>query len=51
MQIGLVLTGGSVRKDVELAQRAEAAGLDAVFTVEFFKWAAAFVNWLMATPN
>jgi probable F420-dependent oxidoreductase len=36
MRIGLVLTGGSVRKDVELAQRAEAAGLDAVFTVEFF---------------
>ena len=36
MQIGLVLTGGSVSKDVELAQRAEAAGLDAVFTVEFF---------------
>ena len=36
MQIGLVLTGGSARKDVELAQRAEAAGLDAVFTVEFF---------------
>ena len=36
MRIGLVLTGGSPRKDVELAQRAEAAGLDAVFTVEFF---------------
>ena len=36
MKIGLVLTGGSVSKDVELAQRAEAAGLDSVFTVEFF---------------
>jgi probable F420-dependent oxidoreductase len=36
MRIGLVLTGGSARKDVELAQRAEAAGLDSVFTVEFF---------------
>lgn len=36
MRIGLILTGGSVSKDVELAQRAEAAGLDSVFTVEFF---------------
>jgi probable F420-dependent oxidoreductase len=36
MRVGLVLTGGSARKDVELAQRAEAAGLDAVFSVEFF---------------
>ena len=28
MQIGLVLTAGSVREDVELAIRAEAAGFD-----------------------
>jgi probable F420-dependent oxidoreductase len=36
MRIGLILTGGSVRKDVELARRAEAAGLDSVFSIEFF---------------
>jgi probable F420-dependent oxidoreductase len=36
MQIGLVLTGGSARADVDLAVRAERAGLDAVFTIEFF---------------
>ncbi len=36
MQIGLVLTAGSVRQDVELAIRAEAAGFDSVFTIEFF---------------
>jgi len=36
MEIGLVLTGGSARADVELAVRAERAGLDAVFTIEFF---------------
>ncbi len=36
MQRGLILTGGSARADVELALRAEAAGLDAVFTIEFF---------------
>ncbi|MEB2311714.1 MAG: LLM class flavin-dependent oxidoreductase [Polyangiaceae bacterium] len=36
MQIGLVLTAGSARADVELAKRAEAAGFDAVFTIEFF---------------
>ena len=33
---GLVLNGPSARKDVELAQRAEAAGFDSVYTVEFF---------------
>ena len=36
MQRGLILTGGSARADVDLALRAEAAGLDAVFTIEFF---------------
>lgn len=33
---GLVLTSGSVRGDVELAVRAEAAGFHSVFGVEFF---------------
>lgn len=36
MQRGLILTAGSVRGDVELAVRAERAGFDSVFTVEFF---------------
>jgi len=36
VDFGLVLTGGSARADVDLAIRAEAAGFDAVFTVEFF---------------
>ncbi len=36
MQIGMVLMAGSARADVELAQRAERAGFDSVFTVEFF---------------
>jgi len=36
MRIGLILTGGSARADVELARRAETAGFDAVFTIEFF---------------
>ena len=36
MRIGLILTTGSVRGDVELAQRAEAAGLDGVYSIEFF---------------
>jgi probable F420-dependent oxidoreductase len=36
MKIGLVLTGGSARGDVELAVRAEAAGLDGVYSIEFF---------------
>jgi probable F420-dependent oxidoreductase len=36
MRMGLILTAGSARADVELAQRAEAAGLDAVFSIEFF---------------
>ena len=36
MRIGLVLTAGSARGDVELATRAEAAGLDGVYTIEFF---------------
>jgi len=33
---GLILTSGSVRGDVDLAVRAEAAGFDSVFTIEFF---------------
>jgi probable F420-dependent oxidoreductase len=36
MPIGLILTGGSARSNVELATRAERAGIDAVFSVEFF---------------
>jgi len=36
MQSGLILTGGSARGDVELAIRAEAAGFDSVFSIEFF---------------
>jgi probable F420-dependent oxidoreductase len=36
MQHGLILTSGSVRGDVELASRAEAAGFDSVFSIEFF---------------
>jgi probable F420-dependent oxidoreductase len=36
VRIGLILTAGSARGDVELAQRAEAAGLDGVYTIEFF---------------
>lgn len=36
MEIGLILTGGSARADVDLAKRAEAAGFGSVFTIEFF---------------
>lgn len=36
MRPGLILMGGSVRSDVALAQRAEQAGFDSVFTIEFF---------------
>jgi probable F420-dependent oxidoreductase len=36
MQLGLVLTAGSARADVELAVRAEEAGFDGVFSIEFF---------------
>ena len=36
MRIGIILTAGSARGDVELAVRAEAAGFDGVFTIEFF---------------
>jgi len=36
VQIGLVLMSGSVKGDVELAVRAEAAGFASVFTIEFF---------------
>jgi probable F420-dependent oxidoreductase len=36
MKIGLILVGGSARADVDLAIRAEAAGLASVFSIEFF---------------
>ncbi len=36
MRMGMILMGGSARADVELAIRAEAAGFDSVFTIEFF---------------
>jgi len=36
MQLGLILTGGGARANVELGVRAEQAGFDAVFACEFF---------------
>jgi probable F420-dependent oxidoreductase len=36
MQLGLILTGGNARANVELARRAETAGFESVFGVEFF---------------
>jgi probable F420-dependent oxidoreductase len=36
VRIGLILTAGSVKGDVELALRAEAAGFDGVYSIEFF---------------
>ena len=36
MQRGLILTAGTARGNVDLAQRAERAGFDSVFSVEFF---------------
>ncbi|MGH0029107.1 MAG: LLM class flavin-dependent oxidoreductase [Myxococcota bacterium] len=36
MRIGLILTSGTARGDVEMAVRAEAAGFDGVYTIEFF---------------
>lgn len=36
MRPGLVLVSGTVRGDVGLAQQAEQAGFDSVFTIEFF---------------
>ena len=36
MRPSLVLTGGSARANVQLAERAEAAGFDAVYGIEFF---------------
>ena len=36
MQRGLILTGGTVRNNVALAERAERAGFDSVLSVEFF---------------
>ena len=36
MDLGLVLTGGGTRGNVDLGVRAEAAGFDAVYACEFF---------------
>jgi probable F420-dependent oxidoreductase len=36
MELGLILTGGSARADLDLAVRAERAGFASVFTIEFF---------------
>ena len=36
MRIGIILTAGSVRADVDLALRAEAASFDGVYAIEFF---------------
>jgi probable F420-dependent oxidoreductase len=36
VRIGLILTSGSVKGDVEQAVRAEQAGFDGVYTIEFF---------------
>jgi probable F420-dependent oxidoreductase len=36
MRFGLILVSGSARGDVALARRAEAAGFDGVYTIEFF---------------
>jgi probable F420-dependent oxidoreductase len=36
MELGLILTGGSVSANVDLARRAESAGFDSVFSIEFF---------------
>jgi probable F420-dependent oxidoreductase len=36
VRTGLILTAGSARADVELAIRAEAAGFDGVYSIEFF---------------
>lgn len=36
MRIGLILTSGTVRGDVDQALRAEAAGFDGVYSIEFF---------------
>ena len=36
MKSGLILTSGTVLGDVDLAVRAEAAGFDSIFTIEFF---------------
>jgi probable F420-dependent oxidoreductase len=36
MRIGLILGAGTARGDVELALRAEAAGFDGVYSIEFF---------------
>jgi len=36
MRIGMILTAGSARADVELAVQAEAAGFDGVYSIEFF---------------
>ena len=36
MDLGLILTGGSAKADLELAVRAERAGFASAFTIEFF---------------
>jgi probable F420-dependent oxidoreductase len=36
MKSGLILTSGTVRGDLDLAVRAEDAGFDSIFTIEFF---------------
>jgi probable F420-dependent oxidoreductase len=36
MKIGLILTGGSARADVDMAIAAERAGFDGVYSIEFF---------------
>lgn len=51
MQRGLILTAGNVRRNLELAQRAERAGFDSVFTVEFFNQHAFAVLGAIATTT
>ncbi|MEM7409565.1 MAG: LLM class flavin-dependent oxidoreductase [Myxococcota bacterium] len=36
MRVGIILTAGTARGDLDLAVRAEAAGFDGVYTIEFF---------------
>ena len=36
MRMGIILTSGTAKGDVDLAVRAEAAGFDGVYTIEFF---------------
>jgi probable F420-dependent oxidoreductase len=50
MRIGLILTSGSVRGDVELAQRAERNGFATALTIEFFN-RNGFVPLAAAAPH